>query len=566
MQWRSRVCFEQLESRQLLATAAPLVADYAAPPSPLVLDAVSVPVTQATATTLELSTASSKFGQSITLKATVQATSGTPTGFVAFMDGQRIIRQVQLDSSGVAQLLTADFDIGQHSITAAYGGDSLMASSTSAPTTLIVRRSWVQASVSSSSTKLPLGQEVTFTATVQGGITGRNDAAGTLIFRDGRRVLGYSMLSNGTAAFTASTLTEGKHSISVSFGGDAHYTGTHSAAISEAITHATVVDLMALYTRAAATEAGGDQAAHETIVQAVRDTNTALSNSRVPVSIRLVYDGPTRYTESGEFQTDLDRLSTAKDGYMDQAISLRDDYGADLVTLFEADGDVGGLAYTLQYPRLPGNDELGFSVVLIQQATAPNYTLAHELGHNFGAVHDLDNASDPGVYSYSYGYRFWADGTQYHDIMAYDPGQMIPYYSNPAIKYQGVPIGDSTTSNVARTISQTAPLVSRYRKTQMTGTVATATQLSGPASSVPLGQRITFTATVTAREPDFGLPTGKIVFYDGNRVLGSGVLSGGKATWRGRSLRVGSHSISAVYLGDDNFADSDSDAISQRIV
>jgi hypothetical protein len=88
--------------------------------------------------------------------------------------------------------------------------------------------------------------------------------------------------------------------------------------------------------------------------------------------------------------------------------------------------------------------------------------LAHELGHNLGAVHDKANSNGPGATSYSYGWRFMASGTLYHDIMSYDPGQTIQYFSNPRVKYKGVPTG-SATADVARTITFTAPYVSKYR-------------------------------------------------------------------------------------------------------
>ena len=55
------------------------------------------------------------------------------------------------------------------------------------------------------------------------------------------------------------------------------------------ITRATVVDLMALYTPLAVREGGGDQAAHETIEEAVRDTNLCGDRSGAvehPVGVR----------------------------------------------------------------------------------------------------------------------------------------------------------------------------------------------------------------------------------------------------------------------------------------
>jgi len=102
--------------------------------------------------------------------------------------------------------------------------------------------------------------------------------------------------------------------------------------------------------------------------------------------------------------------------------------------------------------------------LLADQATAPYYTLAHELGHNFGATHDPDNRDSDGVTPFSSGYRFrGSDGLLYHDIMAYDPGELIPYFSNPRLKYQGARLGNARSADSARTITLAAPYVARYR-------------------------------------------------------------------------------------------------------
>ena len=147
---------------------------------------------------------------------------------------------------------------------------------------------------------------------------------------------------------------------------------------------------------------------------------------------------------------------------MDNVHSLRNQYKADLVSLFEYNGDAGGLGYELQDVTNSANSKYGFNVLLAYQAAGPSYTLAHELGHNFGASHDKANAGGPGATSYSYGWRFMADGVFYHDIMSYDPGQTIPYFSNPLVKYKGVPTGTATADS-ARTITFTAPYVAKYR-------------------------------------------------------------------------------------------------------
>lgn len=78
------------------------------------------------------------------------------------------------------------------------------------------------------------------------------------------------------------------------------------------------------------------------------------------------------------------------------------------------------------------------------------------------------------------------------------------------------------------------------------------------------GQEVTFTATVTSGSA--GTPTGTVAFYDGTTELGTGTLtSSAAATYQTSSLAAGSHSITAVYSGDANFAGSTSAALVETI-
>ncbi|HEY6248324.1 MAG TPA: Ig-like domain repeat protein, partial [Candidatus Angelobacter sp.] len=82
------------------------------------------------------------------------------------------------------------------------------------------------------------------------------------------------------------------------------------------------------------------------------------------------------------------------------------------------------------------------------------------------------------------------------------------------------------------------------------------TTVSSSLGTITLGDTETFTATVTANPPASGTPTGTVIFFDGSRPIGGGKLSGGQATFPTAVLAVGSHSITAIYNGDANFAAS----------
>jgi hypothetical protein len=70
------------------------------------------------------------YGQAVLFTASVKATSGTPLGTVAFMDGTRLIGTGAL-SGGVAVLTASSLRVGSHVITASYAGNASFAASVS---------------------------------------------------------------------------------------------------------------------------------------------------------------------------------------------------------------------------------------------------------------------------------------------------------------------------------------------------------------------------------------------------------------------------------------------------
>src|SRR5207253_9564357 len=80
------------------------------------------------------------------------------------------------------------------------------------------------------------------------------------------------------------------------------------------------------------------------------------------------------------------------------------------------------------------------------------------------------------------------------------------------------------------------------------------------------GQPVTFTATVAAKSPGAGTPTGTVTFKDGLSTLGTGTLNGsGQAMFTTSTLAVGPHSITASYGGDATFSGSTSSPLTQTV-
>jgi sugar lactone lactonase YvrE len=95
------------------------------------------------------------------------------------------------------------------------------------------------------------------------------------------------------------------------------------------------------------------------------------------------------------------------------------------------------------------------------------------------------------------------------------------------------------------------------------GLATPAVAVSSGLNPVLLSNPVTFTAKVTATA---GSPTGTVNFLDGTTVIGSGLLASGTATFTTSSLALGSHTISAAYLGDTNFSVTGSGSLPQSVI
>ena len=102
-----------------------------------------------------------------------------------------------------------------------------------------------------------------------------------------------------------------------------------------------------------------------------------------------------------------------------------------------------------------------------------------------------------------------------------------------------------------------------------TGTITrahTGAALSSSINPSSTGQSVTFTASVTVNSPGAGTPTGTVTFEDNDVPIGTGVLNGGgMATFATTGLSEGSHLITAVYGGDNNFTTTTSPVVTQVV-
>ena len=224
---------------------------------------------------------------------------------------------------------------------------------------------------------------------------------------------------------------------------------------------ASQIDVMVVYTANARASVGGTAAMQSLIDLAIANTNTSYANGGVTQRVRLVHTQEVSYTEAGS-NTDLSRLQNPSDGFLDNVPTLRDQHGADVVSLL-GNGYGCGLGYMMGTPS-SGFASFAYSVV-DQTCAAGNLSLAHEMGHNMGLNHDPANASGTPAYTYAYGYQ--NPSGLFRTVMAYPcPSGSCPrlmYFSNPNVSYQGAPTGTSTQNN-ALALNNTANIVANFRQ------------------------------------------------------------------------------------------------------
>lgn len=232
---------------------------------------------------------------------------------------------------------------------------------------------------------------------------------------------------------------------------------------------------MVVYTTDARVAAGG-QAAIETLIDlAVSDANAAFGNSAIDTSLNLVHTEEVSYVETGLNGIDAPRLIDPDDGFLDGVHPLRDQYGADCVSLWVNTLDTGGVGFYPD-PSFQGVGASGFSMLRLDQAAI--LTFAHEIGHNLYCAHDRPSHIDlPPFAEYSYGYR--EPGDAWRTIMAVAGGDVIPYFANPNVNWPGpappnpgptgVPVGQPDPSDVALTINQMRHVVANFRPTAVAG-------------------------------------------------------------------------------------------------
>ena len=204
--------------------------------------ALNQQVLQAGAVTLISSANPSIAGASVSFTATIASPqSAAVTGSVTFKDGSAVLGTVSVGSAGSAVFSTSALAVGQHTIVAAYSGDSLNQAAASSVLVQTVQTAGTTVTLISNANPSLASAPLTLTSTVVG--TGGN-VTGTVTFQDGTTALGASNVNaSGVATLVVSGLTPGPHPIIAVYSGDANNNPSTSKVLAQSVVQATAVAL-----------------------------------------------------------------------------------------------------------------------------------------------------------------------------------------------------------------------------------------------------------------------------------------------------------------------------------
>jgi autotransporter-associated beta strand protein len=487
--------------------------------------------------------------------------AGQPTGTVTFSINNGAITETDSLLSGVATLQQT-LGTGSYTITASYSGDNNFLSnaiSNSLGQTVTPATSSTAVASSATNNTSVYGQAVTFTATVTGS-AGLALPAGTVtFFLDGVKQVPNVTVAGGQATLTTSALTVNgsPHSVSATFnpvtngnyqtssgsltgGQTVTPDGTSSVLVSS--DNPSVVDETVTYTDTVSAAQPGSGTVQGTVkffdgsvqIGSTQTLNTVSGQQQAAIQVTYFLASSTAHQITAVYQGD-DPSGNFQGGTSNQVNQLV---------------NPAATTTTVGSSSAQNTSTYGQQVTFTATISVNSPSTGTPTGSVTFYYDAQDNAHQLGTGTV--GTVGSAQQATYTTTATQLPGGGHTIYAVFASNNSNI---GGSTGTLTQTVNQA-------------GTTTTDVSTDNPGAIY--GQPITLTATVSATTSGIGVPTGTINLYDGAvnsaDLIGSGTVdTGGKlalvfpnSSPVRAALAVGSHTITAVYQGDTNFASSTS--------
>nr|WP_313216913.1 M12 family metallo-peptidase [Stenotrophomonas geniculata] len=199
--------------------------------------------------------------------------------------------------------------------------------------------------------------------------------------------------------------------------------------------------------------------------EAVCLANESFSHSGIKVELERAANVLSGYQETGVTQT-LDDLVAGRRGALGVMHQVRDIEKADIVLMIIDTGPSRSVCGQSQ--RVLATKETAFAVVERNCLGATTSSLAHEIGHLFGADHEPANATvRPPRFSYGHGYKVPENAPgRWRTLMSYEcsgaPCGRINLWSSPDLSHNGLPAGTKETHHNVRVLNETRGVIANF--------------------------------------------------------------------------------------------------------
>jgi hypothetical protein len=475
-----------------------------------------------TSISLTSSTNPSVVGASVTFTATVTSSNTALTGSITFYDGATQLCSVAI-SANAGSCTTSALTLGQHNITADYGGDSQDAAVNSSVLIQIVKQQSVLV-FTPSPNPVVVGATLTLSATAT---APTGTPTGNVIFYDTAGALGSAILSSaGVATIQINNLPAGTYNMWALYQGDSTNTSATSNYVSEVVQLATSGTTLTANTASA------------TVGTPVTFTATVTSKNGTT---------PTGTVQFAEGSTVLGNATLNASGVATLTISTLPPGTNPIVATYGGDTNNSTSA------------SAAFTETTLQIGTvvtlASNANPAHT-GQIVTFTANVAMAAGSTADGAITGQVTFTDGIVTLGVVAVDVnGNATVSVSTLAVGTHNIVASYAGNTNYASSSSSPLAEVIQISSTTTVG--------SSTNNSTLAGEPATLNATVTSAT---GIPTGTVTFYDGATILGTAPVNAqGVATLTTSTLSVGTHTLKAVYGGDPNYTGSTSATWTQTI-